>query len=214
MCRGPAAVRVDEQVHVEQEQQQQLGIVSMMKDGSVSAAVRSCFKRIGIHNPTIYCYNNPALYPLIAYGPETHWFFTGNTPDFVTDAGAPGFDPRILDITTKMMFFVCYSHQYVCALSGSQIEQLPTADIGFYPLIITDHPLFAGVDPSSLFFAYYTQYIRTENLPHGWDLLARRFDHIAVMQKGPTMFSCQVHPERIDTTYRVLQNWLSMRPRG
>lgn len=210
MCKGLTSVRVDEQVHA--EQQQRLGIVSMMKDGSVSAAVRSCFDRIGIHNPTIYCYNNPALYSLIAHGPETHWFFTGNTPDFVTDPGAPGFDPRILTITTKMMFFVCYSHQYVCALAGSQIEQLPTANIGFYSLVIEDHPLFAGVDPSSLFFAYYTQYILAKNLPHGWDLLARRLDHIAVMQKGSTMFSCQVHPERIATTYQVLQNWLSMRP--
>lgn len=216
MCRGPVAVRVDEQGAASGAAKPRVAIVSMMKDGTVSAAVRNCFRRLGIQSPTIYRYDDPTLYSLIADGPETHWFFTGNTPDFVTDADAPGFDPRILTITTKMMFFVCYSHQYVCAAAVGlgAIEQLPTARIGYYPILIADpqHPLFKGIDASTLFFAYYTQYINVERTPRGWDLLASSGKHIAIMKKGSTMFSCQVHPERSDTTYKVLQNWLSMRP--
>lgn len=214
MCRTSTAVRVEEQGLALPPPC--LGIVSMMKTGHISDAVRNCFKRLGIPNPTIYRYDNPALFSLITNGPETHWFFTGNTPDFVTDAGAPGFDPRVLTITTKMMLFVCYSHQYVCAIAAGLhvIEQLPTARIGFYPLQIAEpsHWLFDGVDTGALFFAYYTQYIQVDNLPSGWELLASSGTHIALMTYGKTMFSCQVHPERSDLTYRMLYNWINMLP--
>ncbi len=186
-------------------EQRRLGIVSMMRDGQVSEPVRRCFAELLLRSsdpePTICRYDDPALYSLIADGPETHWFFTGNTPDFVTDEDAPGFDPRILTISTKMLFFVCYSHQYVCKLLGAPIRQLSAPRIG---RVQVKFP--TGSVP---FFAYYTQYIEAGDIPAGWQLLGETADgHIALMYRD-NMYSCQVHPERCDATRYILEAWLA-----
>ena len=191
-------------------QPQRVGIVSMMKNGSVSDAVLSCFRELGAVC-SLYIYNTPGLVDLIATGPETHWFFTGNTPDFVTDKGAPGFDMRILDIHNKHMFFVCYSHQYICKQLGAVIRPCWKPIRGIYPIVWLqqDDPISRGIDPYQWFFAYYGQYVRTEDVPAGWDLLARQGNHVVLMCRG-LQYSCQVHPERLEETYGMLRNWLRM----
>ena len=188
-----------------------VGIVSMMKNGVVSDAVLDCFTALGAAC-TIYRYDTPALATLIASGPETHWFFTGNTPDFVTDEGAPGFDMDILNIKGKPMFFVCYSHQYICKQLGCVIHSCWKPIRGIYPIVRVrgdEDPIFSGVKRDKWFFAYYGQYVRTEDVPAGWDLLARQGNHVVLMRRG-AMYSCQVHPERLPETYQVLRNWLMM----
>lgn len=195
-------------------QRLRLGIVSMMKDGSVSDAVLCCFAELGVAY-VLYKYNTPDLISLIADGPETHWFFTGNTPDFVTDEGAPGFDMRILDISNKNMFFVCYSHQYVCKQLGSCVWPCWKPIRGIYPIVRVrgEDPIFCEVSPKQWFFAYYGQYVRTEDVPAGWELLARQGNHVVLMRlrdSQKAIYSCQVHPERLVDTYRMLYNWLKM----
>lgn len=189
-----------------------VGIVSMMKDGSVSDPVRNCFLALGAQF-TIYRYDAAGLYSLIDRGPETHWFFTGNTPDFVTDEGAPGFDIRILGLHHKPMFFVCYSHQYVCQQLGAVIRSCWKSIRGVYPIVWLqrDDPISRGIDRGQWFFAYYGQYVRTEDVPAGWDLLARQGNHVVLMRRrGSLQYSCQVHPERLEETYTMLQNWLTL----
>ncbi len=189
-----------------------VGIVSMMKDGYISDAVRDCFHSLGAIC-TIYRYDTPNLVDLIAHGPETHWFFTGNGPDFVTDEGAPAFDMRILDIHNKSMFFVCYSHQYICKQLGARIRQCWKPIRGVYPIVRVRgdcDPIFKGLDWKQRLFAYYGQYVRTEDVPAGWDVLARQGNHVVLMRRCGTenIYSCQLHPERLEETYGMLRNWL------
>jgi GMP synthase-like glutamine amidotransferase len=203
-----------------------VGIVSMMKDGSVSQPVRRAFRTalanlstsIGagangtLNAPiTIYKYNTPDLYNKIKTGQETHWFFTGNLPDFVTDDGAPIIDKRIYTIKNKMILFICYSHQLAALNAGATIYtmQEPIHKNIHIKQLIND-PIFNDLPPSEDFFAYYTQYIRADEKLAGWKLLASYEGHVAAMKYGKNIYSIQVHPERRAETYIVLKNWLAM----
>jgi GMP synthase-like glutamine amidotransferase len=184
-----------------------VGIVSMMKDGSVSIPVRRAFRTL--HTPiTIYKYNTPDLYNKILSGNETHWFFTGNGPDFVTDDNAPSIDKRIYSIKNKMILFICYSHQLAALNAGATIY---TMDAPIHRNItlerLIEDPIFNGLPKSTEFFAYYTQYV--VSVPK-WKLLAMHGKHIGAMKHGKNIYSIQVHPERLAETYIVLENWLSM----
>jgi GMP synthase-like glutamine amidotransferase len=219
-----------------------LGIVSMMKDGSVSHPVRRAFRTAlaslstsigastngttlaslstsigastnGLLNVpiTIYKYNTPDLYNIIKNGSETHWFFTGNLPDFVTNDGAPAIDTRIYTIQNKMILFICYSHQLAALNAGATIYtmQEPIHKNIHIKRLVND-PIFTGLPASEEFFAYYTQYIRADEKLPGWKLLAVHDEHVAAMKHGKNIYSMQVHPERRSETYIVLQNWLNM----
>lgn len=187
-----------------------VGIVSMMKDGSVSQPVRSAFRKLG-YKYNIYKYNTHDLYNKICNGAETHWFFTGNLPDFVTDIGAPYIDQRIYTITNKMILFICYSHQLAALNAGAIIYTMNTPIIrNIHITYVKDDPIFKELPKSQDFFAYYTQYISADQPINGWKLLATHGSHVAAMKHGKNMYSMQVHPERLDDTLIILENWLSM----
>jgi GMP synthase-like glutamine amidotransferase len=189
-----------------------VGIVSMMKDGSVSQPVRRTFRTLNAPI-TIYKYDTPDLYNKIKAGQETHWFFTGNGPDFVTDDGAPMIDKRIYTIKNKMLLFICYSHQLAALNAGATIYTMHepiNRNINIKRLI--NDPIFNDLPASDDFFAYYTQYIRADEKLAGWKLLATYEGHISAMKYGKNIYSIQVHPERRAETYIVLKNWLSMSP--
>lgn len=187
-----------------------VGIVSMMRDGSVSQPVRSAFKKLGCKY-TIYKYDTHNLYNKIQHGEETHWFFTGNTPDFVTEIGAPYIDQRIYTIQNKMFLFVCYSHQLAALNAGAIIYTMNERIIGNIKIQrCRNDPIFNNISELQEFFAYYKQFVHADQKLDGWKLLARAGDHAMIMKKGRNMYSIQVHPERLDDTLLFLDNWLSM----
>jgi GMP synthase-like glutamine amidotransferase len=200
---------------------QTVGVVSMMKNGMVSKPVRRCFASLGYKILT-YRYDEPRLYSLIASSSSpTHWFFTGNGPDLVTNEDAPTIDERIYTIRDKMMFFVCYSHQLIAKAAGCVIWQMPNGHPvnSNVPLIrIKNDPIFNGILADAPFFAYYNQFICQDCVPVGWKLLAVRKHrstpdckaHVMLMKHGSNLYSCQVHPERRSPTYRMIANWLAM----
>lgn len=197
----------------EQQQRPRVGVVSMMRNYEVHKNIRKCFSALGAQL-TIYKYNDPRLYNIIK-DPATpsHWFFTGNSPDFVTDDCAPSIDERIYTIKNKMMFFVCYSHQLIAKAAGCVIWQAPALFKGECQLSrrVAD-PIFTGVAADEKFAVYHRQYVTPDCKPPGWKLLAtcinRGVEYIAFMKHGKNMYASQVHPEFLEGTYRVLENWL------
>ncbi len=188
-----------------------VGIVSMTPTGAISDAVRDCFLSLGctIH---IYPWYSDGLYDTIRYSPISHWFFTGNTPDYVTDVGAPTLDERIYRLHHKCFFFVCYSHQLLCLNHGSEIRNAHKRVDGDYMIIRRhDDQIWKGVDDMEKYMCWYGQYVHYLNAPPGWLVLARRGHHIALMRRG-RHYSAQVHPERRVETYAILRNWLHMLP--
>lgn len=191
--------------------QTEVGIVSMSREGGISDAVRECFLELGC---TMYVFPWFAedLYEIILSSPISHWFFTGNTPDYVTDIYAPHIDKRIYGIRTKLFFFVCYSHQLLCMQRGSPIHFAENRISGLFPLIrMKKDPIWNGVAMRETFMAWYKQYVHCTQPPIGWTVIARLGPHIALMRRGHH-YSCQVHPERRKETYVILKNWLNMLP--
>jgi len=196
---------------------QRVGVVSMMRNYAVSKNVRKCFSALGC-TLDIYKYNDPRLFEIIRDpASPSHWFFTGNLPDFVTDEDAPAIDERIYGIRNKMMFFVCYSFQQIAAAAGCVIWQAAEllrgeCEIKYLPGATAD-PLFAGVSADERFAVYHRQYIKKDCKPPGWKLLAlcnnRGTEYIAFIKKGRNMYASQVHPELLESTYKVLENWLA-----
>ncbi len=194
-----------------------VGIVSMMRNYMVSKYVRKCFSALDC-DITIYKYNDPQLFEIIK-DPSTpsHWFFTGNGPDFVTDDGAPAIDERIYEIRNKMMFFVCYSHQLIAAVAGCVIWQAPKLFKGtcqiYYEQSQQTDPIFAGLSTTEKYAIYHRQYVKKDCRPRGWKILAlckNGVEYIAFMKHGRNMYSSQVHPEFRTATYKILENWLDM----
>jgi GMP synthase-like glutamine amidotransferase len=188
-----------------------IGIVSMSRSGAISDAVQQCFQDLGctIH---IYPWFHSELYEVIRYSDITHWFFTGNTPDLVTDFNAPVIDPRIYELHHKCMFFVCYSHQLLCLRYGAIIRDAHNRVNGNYLLIRRyQDRIWRGVDDMEKYMCWYAQYVHYMEVPPGWLVLARRGHHIALMRRG-LHYSSQVHPERRPETYQILRNWLALMP--
>ena len=190
----------------------------MMRNYLVSKKVRKCFSALNC-DIEIYKYNDPHLYNIIN-DPTTpsHWFFTGNGPDFVTDEAAPAIDERIYGIRDKMMFFICYSHQLIAAVSGCVIWQAAElfegdCQIHYLPGKQAD-PIFADVSTKEQFAIYHRQYIKKDCKPPGWKILAlcnnHNVEYIAFMKHGRNMYASQVHPEFRPETYKVLENWLAL----
>lgn len=188
-----------------------IGIVSMSRHGGISDAVRECFKALGC---TVYAYAwySENLYETIKYSDISHWFFTGNTPDYVTHVGAPIIDPRIYELHHKCMFFVCYSHQLLCLRHGCEIRDAYARVDGNY-MIIRRHNdrIWRGMNDMEKYMCWYSQYVHYTDVPAGWVVLARRGHHIALMRRG-LHYSSQVHPERRPETYQILRNWLALMP--
>ncbi len=183
----------------------------MSRHGGISDPVRECFQALGC---TIYVYPwyNENLYETIKYSDITHWFFTGNTPDYVTQAGSPTIDPRIYELHHKCMFFVCYSHQLLCFRYGCEIRDTHARVDGNYMLIRRhDDRIWRGVSDMEKYMCWYGQYVHYMDAPPGWLVLARRGHHIALMRRG-LHYSAQVHPERRAETYQILRNWLAIMP--
>lgn len=183
----------------------------MSRGGAISDAVQQCFQDLGC-TMHIYPWFHPELYEVIRYSDITHWFFTGNTPDLVTDFNAPTIDPRIYELHHKCMFFVCYSHQLLCLRYGAIIRDAHKRVNGDYLLIRRhDDRIWRGVDDMEKYMCWYAQYVHYMEAPHGWLVLARRGHHIALMRRG-LHYSSQVHPERRPETYQILRNWLALMP--
>jgi len=191
--------------------QRSVGIVSMTRTGNISDAVRGCFGALGC-DIYVYPWYTDDLYELIKASSLTHWFFTGNTHDYVTEFGSPTIDARIYKIRGKLMFFVCYSHQLLCKQLGSPIHTAERRIKGDYMLMrMKKDELWDGVSGSEPFMAWYKQYVHCTQPPRGWKVIARFGGHIAAMQRGHN-YSFQVHPERRTETYKILENWLNMLP--
>jgi GMP synthase-like glutamine amidotransferase len=198
-----------------EQPRRRVGVVSMMRDYTVSKTVRKCFSALGARL-SIYKYNDPRLYDIIKDpAAPSHWFFTGNGPDFVTDEGSPAIDERIYTIKNKMMFFVCYSHQLIAKVAGCAIWQAPALfkDECTLNWLVAD-PIFADVDADEKFAIYHRQYVTPDCKPPGWKILAlckyKGVEYIAFMKRGRTMYASQVHPEFLESTYKVLENWLAV----
>jgi GMP synthase-like glutamine amidotransferase len=188
-----------------------VGIVSMSRNGLISDAVRTCFHALGCEL-YIYPWFHPDLYNIIRYSDISHWFFTGNTPDLVTDPDAPMIDPRIYSLHNKCMFFVCYSHQLLCLQHGALLNDAYKRVDGNYLLIRRyEDRIWRGVDDMEKYMCWYSQYVHYTEAPLGWLVLARRGHHIAIMRRG-LHYSSQVHPERRPETYQILRNWLALLP--
>jgi GMP synthase-like glutamine amidotransferase len=192
----------------------------MMRNYSVSDKVRRCFQALNCEI-SIYKYDDPHLYEIIKRPTSpSHWFFTGNGPDFVTDLDAPAIDERIYKIRSKMMFFICYSHQLIAAAAGCTIWHSPRLISGKYPIrrlpAEADDPIFNDIPVTQVFCAYHRQYFKKDCIPPGWKILALRDfgadSYVAFMKHGCNMYSSQVHPEFYKSTYKMIDNWLSMRP--
>ena len=135
-----------------------VGIVSMTRTGHISDAVRECFEGLGC-DIYIWPWFTDDLYEIIRASPLTHWFFTGNTHDYVTDAGSPTIDRRIYKIRTKLMFFVCYSHQLLCKKLGTAIHTAERRIQGDYVIMrMKKDPIWRGVTAGEPFMAWYKQY--------------------------------------------------------
>ncbi len=183
----------------------------MSRTGAISDAVRGCFEELGCDIYSVPWFTDN-LYELIKSSPITHWFFTGNTHDYVTEYDSPRIDRRIYRLRSKLMFFVCYSHQLLCQAAGSPIHTAERRIHGDYAVIrLKKDAIWNGVADLEPFMAWYKQYAHCTQPPRGWTVIARLGGHIAAMRRGHN-YSFQVHPERRAETYQILENWLCMLP--
>lgn len=191
-----------------------VGVVSMMRNGRVLPAIRKCFSALGC-KLEIYKYDNPRLFEIIKDSTSpSHWFFTGNGPDFVTDENAPAIDERIYGLRNKMMYFACYSHQLIAHVAGCVIWQAAELFDGDCQIKhVAADPIFAGVPADARFAIYHRQYIKKDCKPPGWKILAlcnnKGTEYIAYMKHGRNMYATQVHAEFLRGTYKVIENWLN-----
>lgn len=184
-----------------------IGVVCMTRGGAPSSVVRECMEQLPV-TVKYYPWMDTNLYETIESSPITHWFFTGNTPDYVTDPEAPTIDRRIYTLSEKSFFFVCYSHQLLCMQLGSPIRTCIERVEGIVHLdhVCNTDPIWKNIPESEPFYCWYNQYVDTP--PADWVVLAHHGTHIAVMRCG-RHYSAQVHPERCKDTHKMIENWLS-----
>jgi GMP synthase-like glutamine amidotransferase len=185
-----------------------IGVVCMTRGGTPSSMVCDCMSHMQL-NATYYGWDTPNLYEVIESSPIKHWFFTGNTPDYVTNPGSPTIDPRIYELHDKSFFFVCYSHQLLCMQLGSPIHACEARVEGGKQIerVCDSDPIWTDIPAAMPFYCWYNQYVDTP--PPGWTVLARQGAHVAIMRRG-RHYSAQVHPERCQDTQKMIENWMSL----
>lgn len=135
--------------------------------------------------------------------------------------GAPGIilsgSPRLLtqepELVERVRFLkkvevpilaICFGHQLIGALYGSQVQDLGMMVKGMQMIdFLEEEPLFSGFEQETLFEQEHRQHI---DLPRGFRQVARSTlcEVEAMRHETKPIFSVQFHPERLDKTAKPL----------
>ncbi len=135
--------------------------------------------------------------------------FTGG-PNSVYDPSSPHFDERILDLGIPILG-ICYGCQLMAYMAkGKVVSAENVSEYGKITLTVGDHPLFEGVDRTSVCWMSHRDYI--SEAPEGFETIAHTdmCPVAAMADDSRRLYGVQFHPEVTHTQFgsRMLCNFL------
>jgi len=119
---------------------------------------------------------------------------------------------KALEILTCPILGICYGFQTMAKFHGAQIEDGGKFHLDNLVLTESDasHPLFKGVHLDNTEFSFaYNDIVK--DCPEGFKVIAKIDDTIAgIANDNKKRFGLLFHPEDIQRTYQVLDNFVSM----
>jgi GMP synthase (glutamine-hydrolysing) len=131
-------------------------------------------------------------------------------PMSIYDDGAPTVDPEILRMGIPVLG-ICYGLQFICKVSGGNVEQAKDREYGKADLQITgDSKLFRNVEKTSTVWMSHGDYLTA--LPGGFSVTAisSHSPICAISDEEKNIFGVQFHPEVVHTTEgkKIIANFL------
>lgn len=118
---------------------------------------------------------------------------------------------KAFEILSCPIFSICYGMQSLCKLFGSDIISSDELIKGSYKLENTvDHPIFKGIDLNNTNFIFsFHDY--PKECPSGFKVIGEYDGKIvAIANDDRKLFGTLFHPEDIENTYVILDNFMEM----
>jgi len=131
-------------------------------------------------------------------------------PMSVYDQGAPGIDPRILDLKIPVLG-ICYGHQFISMALGGKVKPAGDREYGKARFKLkSDSPLFENVNRESVVWMSHGDYF--ESTPDGFSVIGSS-DHspvCAMSDENRKIYGLQFHPEVMHTEEgeKIIHNFL------
>jgi GMP synthase (glutamine-hydrolysing) len=131
-------------------------------------------------------------------------------PMSVYDEGAPAIDPEILRMGIPVLG-ICYGLQFICKVSGGNVEQAKDREYGKAELKITRRSLLLeNVKNDSVVWMSHGDYLTS--LPEGFEISAASSHSpiCAISNESQKIYGVQFHPEVVHTTEgkQIISNFL------
>lgn len=106
---------------------------------------------------------------------------------------------------------ICYGMQAMAALNGAEVEDSGEFKHGSFKLTgFKDHPLFKGLDMKATQFSF-SFHDSPAKEPDGYEVIGKLDGHIAaIANDGEKRYGTLFHPEDIEYTCAILDNFIDM----
>ena len=118
---------------------------------------------------------------------------------------------KAIEILDCPIFAICYGFQSMGKYYGAGVKDTGKFIHGAYPLTESkDHPLFSGLDMKNTNFSF-SFHDALENCPEGFKVIGQLDGEIAAIANDQKKhYGTLFHPENIEYTYGILDNFVSM----
>jgi len=128
------------------------------------------------------------------------------------EEGEGGGSRKVLELMTCPILGICYGFQTMAKFHGAEIMDGGKFNLTNSVLSEVDknHPLFTGVKVDNIEFSFaYNDIVK--DCPNGFKVIAKIGDDIAAISNDQQKrFGILFHPEDVQRTYQVLDNFVSM----